>query len=134
MATELLSDVGVSKEATTSGQGAAWGLASLALGTAVFLAAPPMVIYLMLAWQTGPKRPLRLGESPAESAFIILTVLGTILMLVLAGCGLRFGLKGRRIDRDNRRESPLPTAGILLGVGAVIAWVFVGTNIIFLLN
>jgi hypothetical protein len=92
-----------------------------------------MVIYLMLAWQFGPKRAIRL-ENSDELAFSILTVLATIGMLGLAGCGLRFGLKGRRIDRGNREESPLPTAGVPLGAAAAIAWIIVGINLLFILN
>jgi hypothetical protein len=133
MTGEIRSDLGVPQEATTSGQGAAWGLASLWLGSTVLLAAPLMVVYLLLAWQFGPKRPLRL-ENPDELAFSVVTVLGTMGMLGLAGCGLWFGLKGRRIDRDNRRESPLPSAGILMGAAAGIAWIIVGINVLFILN
>jgi hypothetical protein len=81
MTGETLSEHGVSEQATPTGRAAAWALASLWIGSFVFLAAPIMEIFLALAWQLGPKRPIRLDQ-PDELAFSLLSVFSTIAMLV----------------------------------------------------
>jgi len=133
MSTEARSDVGVPKGSTASGDGTAWSLASLWLGAVALLTAPLMMVYLLLAWNFGPKRAPRM-DSPDEMASAILSVLSTIMMLGLAVRGILFGLKGRRIYQGNHEPYPLATAGILMGATAGMGWIIVGIALLFMLN
>jgi hypothetical protein len=132
MSSELPWDVGVPKGPRASGDGTAWSLASLWLGAVALLTAPVMMIYLLLAWNFGPKRALRM-DAPDEMAFAILSVLWTVVMLGFAVRGIAFGLKGR-IDHGNHEQHPMASAGILMGAMAVAGWVIVGIAVLFMLN
>jgi hypothetical protein len=122
--TESFPDVGTLKGSSTSGDGAAWGLASLWLGAVPLLVAPVMLIFNLLLWQS-PRSP----DPRTGVVTLILAVLGVATMLGLAGCGISFGLKGRRVDRGLRPASPLATAGVLLGTAACVGWFIVGVQI-----
>jgi hypothetical protein len=128
MATEELSDVGVLKRSATSGDGAAWGLASICLGAVAILVVPGILILNVILWQSA-RRPDPLGGV----VFLILMLLGIATMLGLAGSGMAFGWKGRRIDRDDPRGSPLATAGLLMGAAAGIGWVIVAIQTLMIL-
>jgi hypothetical protein len=123
---EEFSDVGVSKD-SADGDGTAWGLASLALGAVVFLAAPTTLVFNVLLWKSGHAGvPVLLATLGAS--------LGLLAMMGLACCGIAFGIRGRRIDRDHRRPSPLSTAGVLVGLAAAIVWIPVGIDLIMILS
>ena len=91
------------------------------------------MIYLLLAWNFGPKRAPR-TDSLDEMASAILSALWIIAMLGLAVRGILLGLKGRRVYRGNHEPHPLATAGILMGATAGIAWVIAGIALLFMLN
>ena len=133
MSTEASSEVGVPKGSTASGDGTAWSLASLWLGAVALLTAPLMMIYLLLAWNFGPKRAPRM-DAPDQMAFAILSVFSTVVMLGFAVRGIVFGLKGRRIDHGNHEPHPMASAGILMGATAAAGWIIVGIAILFMLN
>ncbi len=126
MITDEFSDVGVPKS-LKSGDGAAWGLASLGIGAVVLLAAPVTLIFNVLLWRSNS-----LGDLPKGSA-IFGAALGLLVMLGLAFCGLVFGMKGRRIDREDRHSSPLASAGVLVGAAATILWIIVGIDLFAIL-
>jgi hypothetical protein len=125
MVTDVISDVGIAKS-STSGDGTAWGLASLGLGAALLLAAPITLVFNVILWRTDhsglPVVPALLGA-----------VLALLMMLGLACCGIVFGMTGRRIDRDYRQPSPLATAGLLASVAAMILWIIVGVDLLVIL-
>jgi hypothetical protein len=133
MSTEALSDVGVPKGSAESGDGTAWSLASLWLGAVALLTGPLMMIYLLLAWNLGPKRAPRM-DAPDEMVSAILSILSTIVMLALAVRGILFGLKGRRIYQGHHEPHPLASAGILMGTTAGMGWIIVGIALLFMLN
>jgi hypothetical protein len=54
-------------------------------------------------------------------------------MLILAGITIAFGLKGRLLDHDDRRDSPLARAGILMGTDAGIGWIIVSIQTVMIL-
>jgi hypothetical protein len=55
-------------------------------------------------------------------------------MLGLACASIGFGMRGRRIDRDHRRASPLSLAGILVGIAAILLWLIVGLDLLAILS
>ena len=120
------SDVGVAKN-SASAEGFAWGLASLGLGGVVLLAAPITLVFNVLLWRAGP------AGVPKELA-ILGGAFGLLTMLGLACCGIVFGVTGYRIDRDDRRSSPLATAGVLVGAAATIVWMIVGMDLFLILS
>ena len=127
MATDELSDVGVLKGPTTVADGAMWGFASISLGAIALLVAPiVLVLNVILSRSPRPSGPL-LG------VYAILMLFGIATMLGLAGVSIRFALKGHRIDRDQRRESPLAMAGILLAVSAGLGWLMVSIQTFMIL-
>ena len=64
MTIEEFSDVGVTKD-STSGDGTAWGLASLGLGAVALLAAPSTLVVNVLLWQS-----VHMGGLPKGLAFL----------------------------------------------------------------
>lgn len=126
MATGLLSDVGDTKRAVTVGESAQWGLASLLISGLLLLAAPVTLIFNILLWQAGPFG-IALGPAFVGAGLSLLVILG------LTACGIAFGLKGRRMAADDRRPSPLTTAGVLTGVAALLLWLVVGIDLIAIL-
>ena len=126
MATDELSDVGVTKGSVTGADGALWGFASISLGGIAVLIAPIILLLNVLVAQTRPSGPLR-------GVYAILMLLGIATMLGLAGVSIGFGLKGRRIDHSNRRDSPLATAGLLLGAASGIGWFMVSVQTFLIL-
>jgi hypothetical protein len=127
MITDEYSDVGVSKN-STSGDGATWGLASLGLGAVVLLAAPITLVFNVLLWRSNPSADLPIVPA------ILGAALGLLVMLGLARCSIMFGMKGRRIDREDRRSSPLAAEGILVGAAATIVWTMVGIDLFAILS
>jgi hypothetical protein len=126
MAAESFSDVGSAK-LIPEGDGVAWGLASLALSGVVLLAAPISLVFNVLLWQSEHSRGL-----PRKLA-LPAAILGLFVMLCLAGCGILFGIRGRDIDRDHGRPSPLALAGTLAGLAATIIWLIVSIDLIMIL-
>ena len=126
MATDELSDVGVTKGSVTGADGALWGFASISLGGIAVLIAPIILLLNVIVAQTRPSGPL-------VGVYAILMLFGIATMLGLAGVSIGFGLKGRRIDHGNRRDSPLATAGLLLGVASGIGWFMVSVQTFLIL-
>lgn len=128
MAIDELSDFGVPRGSAPSADGATWGLASICFGGVALLVAPLILIlnHLMSSF-------LPLSPRPLVGVVLILTLLGVATMLGLAGFSIAFGLKGRRIGHDIRRDSPLATAGILLGTAAGIGWIIVSIQFFMIL-
>jgi hypothetical protein len=123
---EEFSDVGSAKYVPVS-DGMAWGLASLALGGVVLLAAPITLVFNVLLWQSAHSRGL-----PRQLAFPG-AILGLLVMLVLARYGIVFGIRGRNLDRDHGRSAPLAVAGTLVCIAAIILWLIVGIDLLFIL-
>jgi len=130
MTTDAFSDVGVVKGSTEGSDGAVWGLASLWLGAVALLAVPVTLIFNLLLWFVGQQAPR--SNPLLVGVIFILMVLSVLIMLGLAGCGIAFGLKGRRVAHDNRQASPLALAGILVGGAAVIGWIIVSIDILMI--
>jgi hypothetical protein len=126
MGAELLSDVGEAKGATT-GDGAQWGLASLIIGAVLLLDASITLVFNTLLWRSGP------SGLPLVPAFAG-AVLGLLVVLCLAGFGIRLGVRGWRMAPDGRPPSPLVTAGVATGVAAMILWLVVGIDLIVILS
>ena len=132
MATDELSDVGVTKGSVTGADGALWGFASISLGGIAVLIAPIILLWNVIVAQTlivAQRRP----SGPLVGVYAILMLFGIATMLGLAGVSIGFGLKGRRIDHGNRRDSPLATAGLLLGVASGIGWFMVSVQTFLIL-
>jgi hypothetical protein len=121
-------DFGPPKGSPTSEDGAAWGLASLGLGAVTLLVAPITLVFNVLLWRAGSLSSL--PKAPATGG----AVLGLLVMLGLACASIAFGMRGRRIDRDHRRASPLSLAGILVGVVAIFLWLIVGIDLLAILS
>ena len=126
MATDELSDVGVTKGSATGADGALCGFASISLGGITVLIAPIILLLNVMVAQTRPSGPL-------VGVYAILMLFGIATMLGLAGVSIGFGLKGRRIDHSNRRDSPLATAGLLLGAASGIGWFMVSVQTFLIL-
>jgi hypothetical protein len=126
MATDVFADVGVAKS-HEAGDAVAWGLASLGLGAVTLLAAPITLIFNVLLWQSGAT-----GGIPKVPAILAATV-GLLIMLGLAGCGTVFGLRGRQLDEDLQKPSPLASAGVLVSVAAMILWMIAGIDLLAIL-
>lgn len=129
MTTEVVTDASAAKR-STSGDGATWGLASMALGATALLSAAATLVFnaVLFLWHSVPPR-----DFPTLSAMVN-AVLCILVMLGLSCCGVVFGMKGRGIDRDRSAPSPLATAGILLAASATVAWITVGINLISILS
>jgi hypothetical protein len=114
--------------AFTTGDGAAFGLASIALGATSLLAAAITLVFnaVLYLWHSVPPRDFPRAPAMLNALVCIVVLLG------LSCCGVVFGLKGRR-DRDRSRPSPLASAGVLLGIAATIAWLTVGINLVAIL-
>ena len=121
-------DFGPAKGPATIEDGAAWGLASLGLGAVTLLVAPITLVFNVLLWRAGS-----LGDLPKGPATFG-AFLGLLMMLGLACASVAFGMRGRRIDRDHRRTSPLSLAGILVGVAAILLWLIVGIDLLAILS
>jgi apolipoprotein N-acyltransferase len=115
---------------STSGDGAAFGLASLGLGATTLLAAAITMTFngVLFLWHS-----VAIRDFP-KAAAMVTAFLCVLMMLGLACCGVVFGRTGRRIDRDQSRQSPLATGGVLHSAAATLSWIIVGVDLILILS
>jgi hypothetical protein len=53
-----------------------------------------------------------------------------VIALGVAGFGIAAGLKGRQAARDDSRRALLATAGVVIGVAAMLLWIAVGIDLL----
>jgi hypothetical protein len=109
-----------------------WGLASVLIGSTFLIMGPialsfSVVLYNLLRGDHG----LSLLELRLAQIGAIVCVVGAILICLF---GLAYGIRGAARARPTRQPAALARAGILQGIGAVVIWLVVGIDLLFILT
>jgi hypothetical protein len=100
------------------------GLASLALGMALFIGGAPTMLLMHVLWHSGFDGFNRLDRV----LLTIFGVLGVLMVLTCAVFGLVFGISAMVAARRRNRPAALGLAGVLLNGFNVLLWLFILVN------
>jgi hypothetical protein len=108
------------------GAGAQWGLASLAIGSVVFIASPVMLIFNSIFSHQG-----RYGV-PMGLAWTA-SMIGVATILAIGIASIVFGSRGWLIAGRERQCPALAVAGTFMSIAAVVSWLIVSVELIIVL-
>jgi hypothetical protein len=108
------------------GCGAQWGLASLVIGSVIFLASP-----VLLAFNTILARGGSYGI-PIGLAWTA-SMIGLIALFALAIASVAFGVRGWIMSRRQRQPVAFGVAGTLMSVAGLLSWLIAGIDLIIVL-
>jgi hypothetical protein len=108
------------------GCGAQWGLASLVIGSVIFLASP-----VLLAFNTVLAHGGRYGI-PMGLAWTA-SIIGLVALFALAIANVAFGVRGWIMSRRQRQPVAFGVAGTLMSVAALLSWLIAGIDLIIVL-
>jgi hypothetical protein len=126
MENEVASSTPAGKPAQGFGAGAQWGLASLMIGSVVFIASPVVLVFNTMFMNVGRFRV------PMGLAWIA-SLIGVVTVLAIGVAGIVFGTRGWLIAARKRRCPALPVAGTFMSIAAVISWLIVSIDLIVIL-
>jgi hypothetical protein len=109
-----------------------WGLASLLYSSLLLLLVPLGLLVLLVVPMFAEINPT--WDTGGRIVSTLLIPLGTLLFDVLAMVSLVFGLAGLRVARARKQPAVLQSAGLLLGLGAVLGWVMNSVAAVMVLN
>jgi len=110
----------------TFGCGAQWGLASLVIGSVIFLASPVLLAFNTLLAHGG-RFGLPMGLVWTAS------IVGFVTVLALAIASVAFGVRGWMMSRRMREPLALGVAGTLMSAAALVGWLIAGIDLIIVL-
>jgi hypothetical protein len=108
------------------GCGAQWGLASLVIGSVIFLASP-----VLLAFNTILARGGRYGM-PMGLVWTA-SMVGLVALFALAITSVAFGVRGWIMSRRQRQPVAFGVAGTLMSVAGLLSWLIAGIDLIIVL-
>ncbi len=108
------------------GAGAQWGLASLTIGSVIFLASPILLLFNTIFAQGG-----RAGV-PMGAAWTA-SMIGWSLLLLLAIASIGFGIRGIRLACREGQSLALGVAGTCMSIGGFLSWLIAGIDLIIVL-
>jgi hypothetical protein len=108
------------------GSGPQWGLASLVIGSVIFLASPVLLAFNTIFAHSG-----RYGV-PMGLAWTA-SMIGWSALLILAGVNIWFGILGWRLARRDNQPVAFGVAGTLMAGAAVLGWLIAGIDLILVL-
>jgi hypothetical protein len=108
------------------GCGAQWGLASLIIGSVIFLASPVLLAFNTLLAHGGHfGMPMGLVWTAS--------IVGFVALLAMAIAAVVFGVRGWTLSRRMREPLALGIAGTLMSVAALLSWLIAGIDLIIVL-
>ncbi len=107
---------------------AEWGLASLLMGGILTILAPIVLIFNLIFWLHGSQ-----VIAPPQMRLAYKGVIAALALIVLLCLlSLIFGIKAWRSARTNYQPAGLGVAGTLISLLALLLWIIVGTDLIFI--
>ena len=108
------------------GCGAQWGLASLVIGSVIFLASPVLLAFNTLLAHGG-RYGMPMGLVWTAS------IVGFVALLAVAIASIVFGVRGWMLSRRIREPLALGIAGTLMSIAALLSWLIAGIDLIIVL-
>jgi hypothetical protein len=108
------------------GSGAQWGLASLMIGSVVFVASPVLLVFNTIFANQG-RYGVPLGLAWTAS------LIGVVTILAMGIASIVFGSRGWLIIGRERQCPALAVAGTFMSIAAVVSWLIVSIELIVIL-
>ena len=108
------------------GCGAQWGLASLVIGSVIFLASPVLLTFNTLLAHGG-----RFGM-PMGLVWTA-SIIGLVVLMSLVIASVAFGIRGWLMSRRQRQPVAFGVAGTLMSVAGLLSWLIAGIDLIIVL-
>jgi hypothetical protein len=108
------------------GSGPQWGLASLVIGSVIFLASAVLLAFNTI-FAHGGRYGVPMGLAWTAS------MIGWSALLILAGLNVWFGILGWRLARRDDQSIAFGVAGTLMAGAAVLGWLIAGIDLILVL-
>jgi hypothetical protein len=114
---------------TAAALGREWGLASVLMGSLLFLGSPIMLIFNFLIYQAGPATLSRSDLLLARVASIVVGVSVT----GLGAAAVAFGVRAWQAAVAHRQPQGLPLAGLLVSGVGLLLWLMAGCDTLAIL-